>query len=293
MIYWLEDLLLREGLYNTVSRGEVDLYSNDMSELTLSDDPLYPSGSVWQSAFKNWVHESGITVEESGLAPPTICSGVYVNGTFYAHDSGSPSYDATYAHIIDFPNGRVIFDNPQSGPIQAEFSYKMVTVDAADSFGNENRPLLIETAIKDNPLQTGVQPYPTAASRTLPAVWVEILDRRSSGYEIGSASLVADLRGVFHIWSVDGYIADLIEDVLSSEQHSVIIGIDFNRADFPLDHNGDKNSGFSSFQEMSNIHHPLRWRRIYLNEVSAKQQKPLYEVQRTRVDFLARVYPNF
>jgi hypothetical protein len=288
MMYWLEDTLLREGLYVNVPAGSVDVYGNSLNALTpIIDDPTYPSGTVWQSAFKNWVYESGITVTESGLIPPIICSGAFVNGVFYTRT------DPTYGHSIDFPNGRIIFTAPQSSPIQAVFAYKMVTVDLADSFANENRPLLIETAYKDNPLQTGVQIYPTELSRTLPAIWIDITERTSRGYEIGSASLIAELRGVLHIWSRDGYVADLIGDILAGDQQEVIIGIDFNRAPYPLDEKGDKNSGFTSWDEMSDINHPLRWRRIYLDQISIRSQTPLFEVQRDRADFLARIYPNF
>lgn len=291
--YWLTDALLREGLYQTVSSGQQDIYYNDNSVLTLVDDPSYPSGTVWQSAFKNWVHESGIVVTESGLAPPVVCSGVYVNGIFRARTSGNPSFSASYEHKIDFRNGRVLFSSPQSSPIQAAFSYKLFTVEQADEKENENRPLLIETSWKDNPLQTGVQVYPTAKSITLPAIFIEFLSRTQKGYEIGSANTISELRGVFHVWSRDSFMADMVEDILASKEQNVIVGIDFNRADYPLDSDGDKNAGFTSWDEMANINHPYRWRRIYIDDISTKTQSPLVEIQRSRIDFLARVYPNF
>lgn len=292
--YWLEDTLLRQGLYINVDAGQIDIYGNDISGLTsIIDDPTYSSGTVWQSAFKNWVHESGITVTESGLLTPSICSGVYVNGTFYAKTSGDPAFSATFAHTIDFTNGRIIFDNPQNAPVQATFSYKLVTIDNADAFENENQPLLIETAYKDNPLQTGVQVYPSEQSRTLPAIFIDMGDRTSRGYELGSVSLIAELRGVFHIWSRDNFTLDMIEDILADAQHTTLVGIDFNRAEYPLNEKGDKNVGFTSYSEMADINHPLRWRRIYLDEISTREQSALYEIQRNRTDFLVRVYPNF
>jgi hypothetical protein len=283
--YWLEDKLLRQGLYINVPSGNVDYYGRDLSLLTpIVGDPTFASGTVYQSAFKNWVHESGITVSESGLAEPIVCSGAYVNGAFVPRGA---------ALSVDYPNGRVIFSAAPTGTVQAAFAYKMVTVDDADIAENENRPLLIETAYKDNPLQSGVQVYPTAISRTLPAVFVELTSRQSRGYEIGSASLIAELRGVFHIWSKDPFIHDIVEDILANAQREVLIGIDFNSAPYPLNHVGDKNSGFTSYDEMADINHPMRWRRIYLDEVSTKKQKPLFEVQRLNADFLIRVFPIF
>jgi hypothetical protein len=285
LTYWLENKLLTAGLYINVPSGDLNYYGQDLSILVpVVDDPTYASGTLFQSAFKNWVHESGITPSESGLAAPIVCSGAYVDNAFVARGAGVK---------VDYPNGRVIFSSPQTGTVRASFAYKMVGVDDADRFDNENMPLLIETHYKDNPMQTGVQTYPTAISRTLPMVFVEFTERRNAAYEIGSASLIAELRGVFHVWSRDQMIPDIVEDILTNAQQEVLIGIDFNRAEYPLNHEGDKNSGFTSYDEMADIHHSLRWRRIYLDEVNSRKQKPLYEVQRTRVDFLARVYPSF
>ena len=291
--YWLNNKLLTDGLYVSISSGLVDIYGNDLSRLIASSDESFPSGSVYQSAFKNWVYESGIIVSESGLAPPVVCSGVYVNGIFRAHDTGSPLYSAAYGHSIDYPNGRVIFDSVVSATVQAEFSYKTVTVSQAPQKNNENRPLLIETAWKDNPQASGADIYPKASSQTLPAVFIDVIDRTSKGYEIGSKSLIADFFGVFHIWSRDDYMLDLIEDVLTSAQHDVILGINFNNAPYALNYIGDKNEAFASYDTYANAWHQYFWRRMYLDEVRGKKDTPLFEVERGRAEFRVRVYPNF
>lgn len=289
---WLNDKLLREGLYDTVSVGETNNYGNDMSiMLSVDDKGNTQSGQVWQSAFKNWVYESGIPVSVSGVPAPIVASGVTVDGAFYPEATTS----GAFAHYIDYPNGRVIFASPisTSSVVQGEFSFKEVTVDFADKFDNERMDLITESAFKDNPQQTGVQNYPLERNRTLPAIWIDLNSRTSKGYELGSASLIADFLGVLHIWARDSFVLDIVEDILDDAQHEVLIGINFNTAPFPLLSNGRRNPAWPGYATQAQLWQPWTWRRIYLDEIKSKKDKALLEVQRWRVGFLARIYPNF
>lgn len=289
--FWLEDKLLRQGLYQNVPSGQVDAYGRDQSKLlSVSNDEDFQSGQVWQSAFKNWVYESGIVPYQSGLAEPTLVSGVVVDGTFYAD-----SVSGVFEHFVDFPNGRVIFTTPIStiSTVQASFAYKKVTVDFAERFDNERMDLLIETAIKDNPQQSGVQLYPTKDNRTLPAVWIDVLRRENDGYELGSKSLISDHFGVFHVWARDRFLRNIIEDILSETHRDVLLGINFNDAPFPLLNKGRRNPAWTTYADNARVHGPYFWRRIYLDDVGSTKDKPLFEIERTRVTFQARIYPNF
>lgn len=298
---FLEDLFLRDGFYDNISVGETNVYGNDISLLQPAalvyqeNDPSFPQNNrVYQSAFKNWVHEDGIPAP-SGFSSPVVASGVTVAGTFYPTSSGDPGYNSTYAHKIDSPNGRVIFDTPLAGSpiVQAEFSYKTIWIDGASSFNNEKNPLLIETAYKDNPRETGVDIYPTPQSRTLPAIWIDVLSRQNSGYELGTRTPVKDFFGVFHIWARDSITIDLLEDVIGDEFRTVLLGIDFNTAPDPLLVFGQKNSNFPGYSTLANEWGPHFWHRIYLENLTANKDTPLYEVERSRMDFNIRVYPNF
>lgn len=294
---FLEDLFLRNGYYHNITVGLSDVYGNDLSRM-MPGDVVYPEpdpvsftpNKVWQSAFKNWVHEDNIPSSESGVLPPTVCSGVTVGGTFYPQATTV----GAFAHNIDFPNGRIIFDTALGGNpiVQAEFSYKTVLVDGANIFENERRPLLIETAYKDNPRATGVDVYPGVDARTLPAVFIDLLRRENSGYELGTRAPVKDFFGVFHVWSRDEYLRDLIEDVISDEFRQVLLGIDFNTAPDPLLAFGYKNPAFPGYQALANQWGPHFWHRIYIEDVSPRKDTPLYEVERSRIDFNVRVYPN-
>lgn len=292
---YLNDLFLRNGLYTNVASGEIDFYGNDISVLVSSSDESFVDNTVFQSAFKNWVWELEIPSAGSGIAPPTAISGVAVDGVFYPTATGAPGFNAAFGHSIDYPNGRVIFNSPiaAGSTVQASFSYKEVLVDWANSLDNENRPVLIETSFKDNPQQTGVDIYPSRDSRTLPAVFIDFISRSSDGYELGDKSLIANLFGVFHIWSRDDFYQDIIEDILGEAQRDVILGINFNTAPQPLDEFGDKNPAFPAYNNIAAIWSEHFWKRIYLDVTEPKKDRPLFEVERSRVEFTARVYPNF
>jgi hypothetical protein len=289
--FWLENKLLEEGLYHNIDTGQTDPYGRDLSRLiSVSADEGFQDGQVWQSAFKNWVYESGIVPTYSGVAPPTSVSGVTVDGTFYPS-----STSGAFEHSVDFPNGRVIFTNPLAlaSDVQASFAYKEVTVDFAERFDNERMDLLFETAIKDNPQQSGVQAYPDKDNRTLPAIWIDVRRRENDGYELGSKSLVSDFFGVLHVWARDRWLRNMVEDVLNEMHRDVLLGIDFNDAPFPLLSRGRRNPVWTKYSDYARVGSPYFWRRIYLDEIGSTKDKPLFEVERTRVTFQARIYPNF
>jgi len=288
--YWLNDLVLRAGLYTNISVGQVDTYGNNISQLIPTSDPSH-AGSVYQSAFKNWVYESGIPAPQSGIAPPTVASGVTVNGSFYPEASTT----GTYQHFIDWPNGRVVFANtiPAGDTVEADFAYNNITIDFASKLNNENKPLLIETNLKDNPPQSGVDSYPQKNSITLPAIFIDVLKRSSKGYELGDKSLVADFFGVFHIWTRDDFYRDILEDLLAETQHDVIFGINFNNAPYPFVAHGRRNPSWPGYSALADVHGPYFWRRIYMDMSEANKNPPLFEVERSSIKFNVKVYPNF
>jgi len=290
--YWLNDKLLREGLYRNITVGETDVYGDDMSKLIpITDDENFSNGQVWQSAFKNWVYEDGIPSSVSGVAPPVVASGITVDGTFYPEATTS----GAFAHFIDFPNGRVVFLSPilDSSLVQGDLAFKEITVDFAERFDNERMDLLTETAFKDNPQQDGTVAYPSKEQRTLPAIWIDFLDRTNDGYELGAKSLVTDFKGVFHIWGRDGFLRDIVEDIVNDTHRDVVLGIDFNTAPYPLLSKGRKNPAWPGYAELARLHSPYFWRRIYIEEINPKKDKPLFEIERTQARFRVRIYPNF
>lgn len=292
---WLNDLLLRDGFFTTISVGETDVYNRDMSRLFYVEDESFQTGSVWQSYFKNWVHESGIVPTDSGIAPPILPSGIVLNGTFFPQSSGSPGYSGVYAHNFDFPNGRVLFSSPipTGSTVSVAFSHKHVSVEFADTQEAESRDLIVETAFKDNPSQTGVIVLPPKNSVILPAIFISMTSRTNNAYELGSASNVAELRGAFSIWSRDSYTKDGVEDLIEQQEHTVLLGIDFNTAPQPLTYLGDKNGSFTSYDVLTDEWGEHFYKRIYIDELNQVTVTPYMNIERGRINFVIRVFPNF
>jgi hypothetical protein len=289
----MNDLLLSYGLYTDVATGETDFNGTDISYCNpVVSHPTFNDGAVYQSAFKNWVYESGITVFETGVAEPTVASGVTVDGTFYP----TATTVGAFAHQIDYPNGTVIFDTALGGTpvVQAAFSYKIVTIEMANNLNNENIQLLIETNLKDNPPQTGVVTYPQQnRQNTLPGVFIDFLSRKSLPYELGTKDPVKVFSGYFHVWTHDDFMQDIIEDILADAQRDVLLGVDFNSAPHPLLSRGEINPEWTTYADMARINGQYYWRKIYLDFSDPKQDASLYEIERSRLAFDIKVYPNF
>ena len=105
--------------------------------------------------------------------------------------------------------------------------------------------------------------------------------------------MISQTEGVFHIWTRDDIYRDLLEDILADSARDVLIGINFNTAPFPLLSFGRRNTAWSTYLTYANIYSPHFWRRIYLESMETTKDPPLFEVERSRVNFNIRVYPNF
>ncbi len=289
MELWLNNELISLGFYSTVNVAQTDMYGRDISRLISWPDPSFADDCVWQSAFKEWVHESGVSISVVGISPPVIASGVTVNGVFY-----SKSSSGVYAHNIDYPNGRIIFNSPvaASSVVQAAWSFKEVGVGFSDEFNNESEPLIIQTSYKDNPLATGVLVYPAPTHKVLPRIFIDLTGRTSEGYELGWKSLIAIFKGSLHIWTNDSFYKDLLEERLAATERDVIKGINFNTAPFPLTYLGDKNPLYTSYASYASTESPYFWHRIYLDDVSVSTTKAVKGIELSRVDFEARIYPT-
>lgn len=164
--------LLENGAYFTVTTGQKNPAGNDVSRLYPVTDPsLYSvSGHIWQSAFHNFVYESGIV----NSPPPIVASGVYINGVFTPKGSG--------VHI-DYINGRVILNTAisTSSVVQAAFSFKeysFVRPDNSKAFVNNTK---FETNSKVNNVPFAASPNEIY----LPAILIELDSATERGFQLG------------------------------------------------------------------------------------------------------------
>jgi hypothetical protein len=256
VVEFLDWALLQKGNYKNVTLGELSLRQQDYSRLRPSSSPNYPSGLAWEGFRKNWVWQSGVN-----YSPPPIVgnneaipgiSGIYVNDVFYPSDTSG-----TYAHKVDYYNGRVIFNTPlpTGTKIQAEYSYKYINVIYANSlpwireiqYRTVDVPFAFNTSKEDFIL-------PAEQRVQLPAIAVEIVPRRTMrGFQLGGGQFV-DTDILFHCLAEDEFTRNKLVDIVSLQNDKTIRAFDSNKiamsGDFPLDYLGVPVSGALRYPDL-------------------------------------------
>jgi hypothetical protein len=234
--FFLDHHFLREGCFSNVGSGQMFYDGNDMS-LLLPDTEAHKQlvgvgvGQVWQSPFREWIYESGVPIDGTNVVvPPTLASGIFVEGAFRAAN------DPTFGHTIDYLNGRIIFNNPQSLglKVQAEFAYREVRIDFEHRFNQQARDGLLESQYMTNPLTSMQIVYPSGNAYPFPAIFIEVDRRTAEPYELGNRSLVTTDTVNLHIWALDDMTRDNIVDVLTGQDRKSVPLIDFNKMPLPL-----------------------------------------------------------
>lgn len=257
IVEFLEWSLLEKGNYMNVTLGELSADGIDCSKLRLSSNSAFPSGKAWEGFRSNWIWQSGISYNPAPIVGTNDSipglSGVYVNNVFKPSNSVG-----TYAHKVDYFNGRVIFDNPipTNSVVQAEYSYRYINVVYANSL-----PWLAEIQYSSlnlgedfNILNKGKYDIPSEARIQLPAIAVEIVPRRiMRGYQLGGGQWV-ETDILFHCLAEDEYARNKLIDIISLQNDKTIYMFDSNRiaqsGSFPLDYRGFPVSGAMRYPEL-------------------------------------------
>jgi hypothetical protein len=248
---------LEKGNYQNVSLNEISPNNQDYSLLRMSTVTSYPSGTIWEGFRQNWVWQSGISYTPSPIVGsnndnPGI-SGVYVNNTFYPSTS-----TGSYAHKIDYFNGRVVFNSglPSGSKVQAEYSYKYINVIYSNSLPwiREIQYRTLEMPPSFNNKTNGDFNLPPEDRVQLPAIAVEVVPRRTlRGYQLGGGQYV-ETDILFHCLAEDEFTRNKLVDIVSLQNEKTIkmfnsnmIG---NSGAFPLDHMGFPVSGALRYPDL-------------------------------------------
>ncbi len=200
-------------------------------------DQRYSSGRVWASQAKNFVWESG------------AISGIYVNNTYYPS-----STTGSYAHHIDYPNGRIVFDSGISltSTVKANFSYKYVAVQRSD--GKPWFQRLIEQNDADFTAKTGVYQILPENRIPVPAMGVEFVKASMKPIQLGGGQDVR-CQILVHCISADKMEADALASIAIYQKDKTIRAFDLNKLntnnDFPLDYRGVPASGAKTFPQLA------------------------------------------
>lgn len=227
---------LRSGGFTSVASG-AQFYDGGVMSLflpdTTSDDTLFgvEDGKIFQSPMREFIYESGVVLDGTNVtAPPTVMSGVYVEGAF------RPTTDSEFGHTIDFINGRIIFDTAQSLDLQvhADFAYREVRVGFEHNFNQQYRQGYLESKYTTNPGTSNQLVYPSGQAYPFPAVFIEVDERKTRGYELGNRSLIMTDSVKMHIWALNDMQRDNIFDIITAQVRKQLPLIDFNMAPLPL-----------------------------------------------------------
>ena len=231
--------LLEAGGYFNVNMPASGLYGGDKHKLRLVDDPNYTAGQVWEGYRSNWVWETGVAPSTQ----PIQISGVYVGGDFQPVTGVG-----TYAHHVDYPNGRVVFDSaiPTTSTVSIEFSYKWVNVIKAEGI-----PWFREIQYNsqrvdsDHFLQTGSGDWSQLGQNRvqLPAIAVEVVPRRRfEPHELGSIRR-AYTDVLLHVLAEEEYTASQLVDTVTLQEEKTLWMFDTNllatQNKYPLNYRGE------------------------------------------------------
>lgn len=300
---FLDMHFLREGGFTNISSGTLFVDGSDMSVLlpdTKADDTLFgvSNGQVWQSAFRNWVYESGVPMDGTSVqSPPFVASGVYIEGAFRS------TTDPVFGHVCDFINGRIIFNSPKATTLKVhgKFSARDVRIGFEHQFNQQFQQGYLESKYTTNPLTSNQLVYPSGLAQPFPAIFIEVDGRDLKGYELGNRSAIITDEIKLHVWALDDLQRDNIVDILTSQWHKVLPIIDFNRAPLPL--SGILNTlspEYVPYQEMLRNRElittigsgvPIRYV-AHIDEVTTMNMPATDEYERALVTYSVSVYLN-
>lgn len=243
--------LANAGAFEIIKRNQNTYFNTDESILRPETDLRFNSCQIWQGAGPEWIWEGGISVS-SGTTPFRV-SGVYINDIFHPNTE-----EGVFAHHVDYQNGRIIFDEPQStgNTIQAEYVRRSVRVNFADS--EEFRDIMTD-AIEE--YQTDTVPSGTSTREHqywLPSIFIEIADGKQRGLQLGGGQIKNRIITLY-IFADRPNERDLLRDFLDFQSRKTFVMADLNNITFPLDNFGDVVSGIVNWPDIASQH---PWRKL-------------------------------
>lgn len=199
--------------------------------------------TVWQSARKDWVYESGITY--SGVSANSI-SGVFVNSVLYP----GPTGNATLGYTINYPEGKIIFNKPVAANsiVQLNYSYKNVQIYKMEEFPywKQIQYNSLENKAGLSLSDKGDFAISSEHRVQLPAVIIEPISRSDSKpFRLGDKSLIIEQDILLHVLSDQPRDKNNIIDIIRLQEDRNIWLYNTNEiiksGIYPLNFNGSKN----------------------------------------------------
>lgn len=242
------------GFVNVVSQSS-GLYNNNLNKMNVAYDPVRPSGSVWETFRKDWIHETGVLHANRSAIP---ISGIYLNDNFIP----GPEGNSTHPYIIDYPNGNIIFSSPKpaSSKVSLNYSYRTVQIYKANEsawWTELQRYHYDITNINKTSGQLKIGNHKIQ----LPCIIVETTNRTSQEpYELGNTKNIINQDLILHIYSEHLIQRNNIADILILQKDNENKLYNLNKVikdqKWPLKNNGSINpSGLNYDQILSNTNY--------------------------------------
>lgn len=252
---------LEAGGYTDVSIDPTDVTED--STLAPVHMAGQPDGRIWQAKNINWVWEKGLESERQ----PVAVSGVYVGGAF------QPSSGVgAYKHFINYPEGRVVFDQPipTTSVVQAAYSYKWV------NFYNQNVPWFRDVIFDAYRYEVGPDAQPSGVIGLLeknrvqlPAMVVETVgNRRMVPRQMGDLSQFIFQDFLFHVLAEDVADRDFLIDAVTLQKDKTILLFDANARQFGLDWRGSPVAGAYMYPDLLTN---FFWKKAYFSRMVGQE----------------------
>jgi hypothetical protein len=245
---WCSWAMLGIGGFYNVTIPSSGSYGGNPARLRLVEEPNYDRGQVWEGFRQDWVWETGV----EWATQPIRVSGVYVDGNFQPVTGVGP-----YAHHVNYPLGRVIFDtaiNP-SAVVTAEFSHRFCSFSPADvPWWREVQQNSFR--VDDNHfLQEGSGAWSVLAQNRvqLPAVVVDAVPRVSfQGLALGGGTIRRQ-DVTFQILTESPWAMHQLTDILTYQWQKRLTLFDANKmadaSGLPLDYDGSPATGTQMYPD--------------------------------------------
>lgn len=242
---------LNIGGFINVSIPSSGIVSNAPYQLKPVSNPAIPINTVWSTARKDWVYESGVAY--SGGSPISI-SGIYINNVFIPGPTGNSSH----SYSINYPLGQITFDTPKTATtdIKLNYSYRYVQIYKA----NESIWWKELQDMSYNPAKFNTSPdFSILANNRiqLPAIIIETIPRTyQTPYQLGTTENIITQDILLHIFTENPTQRNNIISILMLQKDKEAYLYNLNKVIknqvFGLNYKGEKNNNGLNYNQLIN-----------------------------------------
>jgi hypothetical protein len=206
---------------------------------------------TWEGLRKDWVYESGINYNNFS---PTAISGIFLNGNYLPGPTGS----GNYGYNINYPLGRVVFNNSVSSTsnVRLDYSYRYVQTYKA----NEAiwwKEVQAETYNPANYKPSGDYSITANNRAQLPAIVIETIPRTVLlPHQLGTAENIVIQDIFLHVFTENPTHRNNLLDILVAQKDKAFNLYDIDMVNklkiYPLNIYGNINPTGLNFPALSN-----------------------------------------